>query len=84
VRKATAPAATRPPAPRRRAEAKIALSDNARVVLERRYLVKGADGAPAETPEQLFRRVARDVALAEAGYADHRAPAAAAAAEAAF
>ncbi len=84
MRKATAPAATRPPAPRRRAEAKIALSDNARVVLERRYLVKGADGAPAETPEQLFRRVARDVALAEAGYADHRAPAAAAAAEAAF
>ena len=41
------------------------LTDNARIVLERRYLARaGADGA-AETPRQLFWRVARTVAKAE-------------------
>ena len=41
------------------------LTDNARTVLERRYLARaGADGA-AETPRQLFWRVARTVAKAE-------------------
>ena len=36
----------------------VALSDNARVVLERRYLAKDEHGRVVETPEQLFQRVA--------------------------
>jgi ribonucleoside-diphosphate reductase alpha chain len=43
----------------------VALTENARQVLERRYLLRGEDGAVVETPEALFRRVARAVALAE-------------------
>jgi ribonucleoside-diphosphate reductase alpha chain len=42
-----------------------ALSDNARAVLERRYLLRDEDGRLLETPEQLFRRVARAIAGAE-------------------
>ena len=45
----------------------VALSDNARLVLERRYLAKDAHGRVVETPEQLFRRVAHNVAQAETG-----------------
>jgi ribonucleoside-diphosphate reductase alpha chain len=41
------------------------LTENARHVLARRYLLRGEDGAPAETPEGLFRRVASAVAQAE-------------------
>ncbi len=41
------------------------LTENALRVLERRYLLRGDDGAPAETPEGLFRRVASAVAQAE-------------------
>ncbi len=48
--------------------AKIPLSDNARVVLERRYLAKDAEGRPAETPEGMFRRVAHNIAQAELLY----------------
>jgi ribonucleoside-diphosphate reductase alpha chain len=48
--------------------AKIPLSDNARIVLERRYLAKDADGRPAETPEELFHRVAHNIAQAELLY----------------
>jgi ribonucleoside-diphosphate reductase alpha chain len=48
--------------------AKIPLSDNARVVLERRYLAKDAKGRPAETPEEMFRRVAHNIAQAELLY----------------
>ncbi len=44
----------------------IALTDNARVVLERRYLLRDADGAIIETPEQLVARVATAIASAEA------------------
>jgi ribonucleoside-diphosphate reductase alpha chain len=47
----------------------LALSDNGRVVLERRYLAKDARGKLVETPEQLFRRVAHNIALAEAKFA---------------
>ena len=43
----------------------IELAGNARTVLERRYLAKDARGRLTETPEQLFRRVAHNVALAE-------------------
>jgi ribonucleoside-diphosphate reductase alpha chain len=44
---------------------KLTLSDNARRVLKRRYLRKDSQGKVAETPEQMFRRVARHVAKAE-------------------
>jgi ribonucleoside-diphosphate reductase alpha chain len=44
------------------------LSQNALVVLERRYLKKDRKGKPAETPEALFRRVARAVASADAKF----------------
>ena len=43
------------------------LSENARTVLEKRYLVK-EDGKVAETPEDMFRRVAQNIALAEKNY----------------
>jgi len=46
----------------------IKLSDNALRVLERRYLMKNEEGKVIETPEQLFRRVARHIALAELLY----------------
>ena len=44
----------------------LALSDNARVILEQRYLRKDADDNPIETPEGLFRRVARSITEGEA------------------
>ena len=43
----------------------LALSDNARLVLARRYLAKDDGGQPVETPEELFRRVALNIAQAE-------------------
>jgi len=46
------------------------LSENARKVLERRYLKKDSDGKVVETPEEMFRRVARHVAKAEAHYGE--------------
>ncbi len=53
--------------------APVSLSDNARVVLERRYLAKDDRGRAIETPEQLFQRVAHNVAQAELIYAPERA-----------
>jgi ribonucleoside-diphosphate reductase alpha chain len=44
------------------------LNDNALTVLERRYLKKDADGNPIETPEQMFWRVAVDIATADRNY----------------
>jgi ribonucleoside-diphosphate reductase alpha chain len=44
----------------------VQLSKNALTVLQRRYLAKDERGEPAETPEEMFRRVARHVAQAEA------------------
>jgi ribonucleoside-diphosphate reductase alpha chain len=41
------------------------LSENARRVLQARYLRRDAEGRVCETPEQLFARVARAVAHAE-------------------
>jgi ribonucleotide reductase alpha subunit len=38
------------------------LSENAVKVLEKRYLKKDASGGTIETPEELFRRVAKDIA----------------------
>ena len=46
----------------------IELSPNALRVLNRRYLKKGEDGEVLETPEAMFRRVARAVAQAERLY----------------
>jgi len=46
----------------------IELSDNASRVLERRYLSKDATGKVVETPQELFRRVARHIAFAERNY----------------
>ncbi len=48
--------------------ARIPLSENARVVLERRYLAKDDSGRASETPEQLFGRVAHNIAQAELLY----------------
>ena len=60
----TAPASS----PAASSEQKIDLSDNALVVLEKRYLRKDADGNIIETPELMLRRVARAIAEAETMY----------------
>ena len=44
------------------------LTENAVKVLEKRYLIKDKDGKAIETPEELFRRVARVIASADKGY----------------
>jgi ribonucleoside-diphosphate reductase alpha chain len=46
----------------------LALSPNARTVLERRYLKKDTDGKVQETPARMFHRVARHIAEAEKIY----------------
>ncbi|MEE8422530.1 MAG: adenosylcobalamin-dependent ribonucleoside-diphosphate reductase [Dehalococcoidia bacterium] len=43
----------------------VALTENARTVLERRYLLRDDAGEVVETPERLFARVAEAVAAAE-------------------
>jgi ribonucleoside-diphosphate reductase alpha chain len=48
--------------------APLSLSSNARTVLEKRYLVKGDDGKPVETAEDLFWRVARTIAEPDRTY----------------
>ncbi|WP_084058721.1 vitamin B12-dependent ribonucleotide reductase [Desulfacinum hydrothermale] len=49
-------------------KAKPKLSSNAHVVLRKRYLKKDHKGEPVETPEELFWRVARAIAEADAHY----------------
>ncbi len=49
-------------------EVGLQLSDNATTVLERRYLIKDDHGNPVEQPEDLFWRVARTIAAADARY----------------
>ncbi|MEK7848432.1 MAG: adenosylcobalamin-dependent ribonucleoside-diphosphate reductase, partial [Chloroflexota bacterium] len=46
----------------------LQLTENALRVLERRYLKKDAQGQPAEAPEEMFRRVAHNIAQAELLY----------------
>ena len=41
------------------------LTDNAIKVLEKRYLIRGGDNEPIETPIDLFRRVADALASTE-------------------
>jgi ribonucleoside-diphosphate reductase alpha chain len=48
----------------------LALSDNALTVLTRRYLKKDINGNVIESPEQMFRRVAHHIAMAEKKYSD--------------
>ena len=44
----------------------VTLTDNARTVLERRYLLRGEDGEVIETPERMLARVAESIASVEA------------------
>lgn len=44
------------------------LTPNALVVLQKRYLKKDEKGKIAETPEEMFRRVSRNISMAEAVY----------------
>ncbi len=44
------------------------LSGNAKTVLERRYLKKDPNGKVIESPDKMFRRVARHIAKAELAY----------------
>ncbi len=44
------------------------LSENAVKVLEKRYLKKDDNGNPIETPEDMFRRVAKNIATADSKY----------------
>ncbi len=46
----------------------ISLTPNARLVLGKRYLKKDAAGNPIETPEDMFRRVAKNIASADLIY----------------
>jgi len=46
----------------------ISLSKNAKTVLALRYLEKDEKGHPKEMPEDLFRRVAKNIALADTKY----------------
>ena len=49
---------------------RVNLSENAIRVLKKRYLKKNHKGKVIETPEQMFRRVARHIAKAEKKYGD--------------
>jgi len=44
------------------------LTDNAKIIIEKRYLLKDKDGKPIETIEGLFKRVAKNIASAEKIY----------------
>ncbi len=44
------------------------LSENARIIMGKRYLKKNEEGEPIEAPEQMFWRVARTVAEADRAY----------------
>lgn len=48
----------------------VQLSENSLRILQQRYLLKNANGEVAETPEGLFKRVAKSVASAERNQAD--------------
>ncbi|MFQ5826393.1 MAG: adenosylcobalamin-dependent ribonucleoside-diphosphate reductase, partial [Dehalococcoidia bacterium] len=56
------------PTPEKPPQTPVPLTENARRVLERRYLKRDSQGNPDETPEDLFRRVAGNIASAELIY----------------
>src|SRR5512134_1314416 len=58
-------ARTPPAASAGRARERRAMNRNALMVLERRYLLRDGQGRTVETPDELFRRVARAVAAAD-------------------
>ncbi|MBU4010471.1 MAG: hypothetical protein KJ882_06870, partial [Proteobacteria bacterium] len=45
------------------------ISDNALIVLEKRYLKKDKEGNVIETPEDMFMRVAKHIASADSLFA---------------
>ena len=47
---------------------RLGLTQNAVTVLNKRYLKKNGQGQPIETPDQMFRRVAENIAGADARY----------------
>jgi ribonucleoside-diphosphate reductase alpha chain len=49
------------------------LTANAQKVLEKRYLKKNAEGKVTETPEELFRRIAKTIASADLRYGKSKA-----------
>ncbi|MCQ9206597.1 MAG: adenosylcobalamin-dependent ribonucleoside-diphosphate reductase [Omnitrophica bacterium] len=49
-------------------ESTLKLSENAIKVLKRRYLAKDETGKPVEAPEEMFRRVAKNIARADLLY----------------
>ena len=51
-----------------RREDEIKLTENAKIVHNKRYLAKDENGQVVETPEDLFRRVARNIAEADKNY----------------
>lgn len=53
----------------------LTLTSNARTVLERRYLRRDTDGKVLETPEDMFRRVAKTIAAAETRFTNGQNPA---------
>lgn len=50
------------------AEKEVPLTENALTVLERRYLIKDEKGVPSESPADMFRRVAKNIAEADSYY----------------
>jgi len=56
-------------------EVKLHLSKNALTVLKRRYLKKDDKGNPIEKPEELFKRVAKNISEAERLYDKNSSPA---------
>ncbi len=46
----------------------VSISNNAKVIIEKRYLKKDKKGRVVETPDDLFKRVARHVASAESQF----------------
>ena len=52
----------------KRSNAKVSFTENALKVLEKRYLRRDTTGQAVETPEDLFRRVARNIAQADLRY----------------